>query len=74
MYLTEDIIGPYSGIVFGTKGEQVIIVNYKDGDLVLVKGSYKDDFYVQKKFLSTQFIEPNKPPNVQDRHHRGKQK
>ena len=57
MYLTEDIIGASSGIVYGRKGDKVEVIR-KELDLCFVNNQ-GNRFFVRYENLSEQKIDPS---------------
>jgi hypothetical protein len=48
-YLTQDIIGPYSGIVYGRKGEKVKVIN--DSDIMVLVEQESKRYFVRMENL-----------------------
>lgn len=60
MYLTRDITGLYSGIIYGEKGDQVTIIDDKDREMILVQGQ-RERFHVRREDMSEEKVGREKP-------------
>lgn len=60
MYLTRTITGPYSGILYGQKGDQVTIIDDKEREMILVQGQ-RERFHVRREDMSEEKVGMEKP-------------
>lgn len=59
MYLTEDIIGASTRIVYGVKGDKIEVVKNEPPNLILVQGA-SERFHVHPYQLSEKKVEKEK--------------